>query len=578
MQALLDWFDDRTGYRDIVREALYENIPGGSRWRYVWGSTLVLTFSVQLVTGVFLWMCYSPSAQTAWESVYYIEHEVQGGALVRGIHHFTAQAMVVLLVLHLWQVVVDGAYRAPREVNFWLGLILMQIVLGLSLTGYLLPWDQKGFWATEVATTIAGTVPLVGEHLQRLAVGGDEYGHHTLTRFFALHAGILPGLLILFLALHIYVFRRHGLHYKAPKKNPDGTFWPDQILKDSVACLAVLAAVLFLVWYLGADLGAPADPANRYSAARPEWYFLFLFQFLKLFPGELEVVGAVFIPGAVMALLFLMPIVGRWKIGHGFNVALFFGLLAGALALTVLAVREDRNDLAYRNAVWEARQHAMLAQARAEKGIPASGAGAMMRTDPQDQALAIVTRQCLGCHSYTDHEGHGFQPEQPAAPNLYGFRSPAWIAGLLDPEKIVGPHYFGPTRLKEGEMAGFVRGDLRKMAPADIDKIVAALAAEAGYPLDGKDQALVDEGRELIKDDSKGCAQCHQFHDAGSPGSAPILTGWHSREWTIRMIRDPNHEDFYGHLDAPEQKMPAFEERLSPATIGHIADWLRGEW
>src|SRR5688572_18407399 len=131
MKKLLDWLDDRTGYREIVREALYESIPGGSRWRYVWGSTLVFTFSVQLITGLFLWMCYSPSAQTAWESVYYIQQEMRGGDWLRGIHHFTAQAMVVLLAFHLLQVVYDKAYKAPREVNFWLGLVLMLIVLGL---------------------------------------------------------------------------------------------------------------------------------------------------------------------------------------------------------------------------------------------------------------------------------------------------------------------------------------------------------------------------------------------------------------------------------------------------------------
>src|SRR5271155_721188 len=131
---LLDWLEDRTGYRHLVNEALYERVPGGARWRYVWGSTLVFTFSVQLVTGLFLWMSYSPSSQTAWESVYYLQSEMLLGWLLRGIHHFTAQAMIVLLVLHLMQVIIDGAYKAPREVNFWLGLILMQIVLGLSLT------------------------------------------------------------------------------------------------------------------------------------------------------------------------------------------------------------------------------------------------------------------------------------------------------------------------------------------------------------------------------------------------------------------------------------------------------------
>src|SRR6202008_1005048 len=113
MRQLIHWLDNRTGIRDFIYEALYESIPGGARWRYVWGSTLVFTFSVQVITGLFLWMGYSPSAQTAWESVYYIQHDMQGGWLLRGVHHFTAQAMVILLVLHMLQVVVDGAYRAP---------------------------------------------------------------------------------------------------------------------------------------------------------------------------------------------------------------------------------------------------------------------------------------------------------------------------------------------------------------------------------------------------------------------------------------------------------------------------------
>ena len=347
MKALWNWLDSRTGARSLVHEALYERIPGGARWRYVWGSTLAFAFFVQLVTGVFLWMSYSPSAQTAWESVYYIQYETQGGWLLRGLHHFMAQAMVVLLVLHLMQVVIDGAYRAPREVNFWLGLILMQIVLALSLTGYLLPWDQKGYWATRVATNLLSVVPLVGSPLQQLVVGGADYGHHTLTRFFALHAGVLPGLLVLILILHVVLFRRHGITARQPLKRPEATFWPDQLLKDAVACLAVLAVVLLLClhpldWFsggapaepgaLGAELGAPADAANQYSAARPEWYFLFLFQFLKLFEGQGErgeLLGAVVIPSLVLLVLFLMPFFGRWNLGHRFNVALVLILLCG---------------------------------------------------------------------------------------------------------------------------------------------------------------------------------------------------------------------------------------------------------
>jgi ubiquinol-cytochrome c reductase cytochrome b subunit len=211
MKQMFDWLDQRVGWRKLTREALYENVPGGSRWRYVWGSTLMFCLMVQIITGIFLWLNYAPSSQTAWESVYYIQDQMTGGWLLRGIHHMTAHAMIVLLALHLMQVVIDGAYKAPRELNFWTGLILLQIVMGLSLTGYLLPWDQKGFWATKVATNLLAAVPWVGPELQKLVIGGTDYGHHTLTRFFALHAGVLPGAMIALIVGHVMLFRRHGL-------------------------------------------------------------------------------------------------------------------------------------------------------------------------------------------------------------------------------------------------------------------------------------------------------------------------------------------------------------------------------
>jgi ubiquinol-cytochrome c reductase cytochrome b subunit len=247
MSRFLNWLDHRTGIRAISHAALYEHIPGGARWRYVWGSTLSFCFFVQVITGFVLWGAYSPSAQTAWESVYYIQHQMTLGWLLRGVHHFTAQLMIILMAIHFVQVVVDGAYRAPREINFWLGLVLMQIVLGLALTGYLLPWDQKGYWATQVATSMISLVPLIGHELQQLVVGGDKFGHHTLTRFFALHAGVLPTLLAIFLTLHVLLFRRHGLTVRQPDRAPDTTLWPEQLLRDAAACLGVAIVVLVMV-------------------------------------------------------------------------------------------------------------------------------------------------------------------------------------------------------------------------------------------------------------------------------------------------------------------------------------------
>jgi quinol-cytochrome oxidoreductase complex cytochrome b subunit/mono/diheme cytochrome c family protein len=356
LNQFLDWFDHRTGHRGLVHDTLFELIPSGARFRYITGSMLVFAFVTQVITGLFLWMAYSPSSQTAYESVYYIQHEMTGGWLLRGVHHFMAQAMVVVMALHLLQVVWDGAYRQPREFNHWLGLILLQLVLGLGLTGYLLPWDQKGYWATNVATNLATLVPLVGKDLQQLAVGGNAYGHHTLTRFFAMHAGVLPILLVIVLAGHIALFRRHGITAKITRGRPDEYFWPKQVLFDSIGCLALLAIVLLCVVHFdlgglvtgrlpdehrGAELGAPADPSEQYSAARPEWYYLFLFQLLKYFPGSSEIIGALVIPGAVMTIFVLMPFIGYFNIGHRFNQAFTVLVLLAAVGLTGIALAED---------------------------------------------------------------------------------------------------------------------------------------------------------------------------------------------------------------------------------------------
>ena len=592
MKSVLVWLDERTGYKKIVHEALYENVPGGARWRYVWGSTLTFTLVVQFITGIFLWMAYSPSSQTAWESVYYIQHEMTGGWLLRGIHHFTAQAMNVLLVLHLMQVIIDGAYKAPRELNFWFGLLLLVLVLGLSLTGYLLPWDQKGYWATKVATNIMAITPVIGPQLQRLVLGGSEYGHHTLTRFFALHAGVLPGAIIVLLTAHIYLFRRHGLTAKQPLRKPDAKFWPDQVLKDAVACLAVLAAVLFLILLPrlsglepGAELGSPADPSENYSAARPEWYFLFLYQFLKYFPGGTEIWGAIIIPGAVMLFLFLMPFLGKWKLGHRFNLGFLIVMFIGIGALTFLATAEDRREANYQLAVRSANRDAErvkeLARAR---GIPPTGAVSLLREDAFTQGPKIFAKNCASCHRYDGHDGVGrIVKEAPKASDLKGFASRAWLSGLLDPAKVDSRQYFGGTKFKEGKMVKFVKKEVPRLMTDQPDKlrmIITALSAEAQLKAqrggDQKDLELINKGRDLLKKGSP-CVDCHQFQNKDEDATGPDLTGYGSREWLIGIITNPSHIRFYGKRN---DRMPAFgdEKILDAGSIDLVADWLRGDW
>ncbi len=594
--VLFDWLDHRTGCRKVLHSALYENVPGGARWRYVWGSTLTFALAVQFITGVFLWMAYSPSSQTAWESVYYIQDVMTGGWLLRGLHHYTAQLMIILLALHLMQVVIDGAYKAPREVNFWFGVILLQLVLALSLTGYLLPWDQKGFWATKVATNLVAAVPLVGPGLQRIIIGGPDYGHHTLTRFFALHAGFIPGLIIALLTGHIYLFRRHGLTAKQPLNKPDAAFWPDQVLRDAVACLAVLATVLFLILRhrlfsspgpLGAELGAPANPTEPFSAARPDWYFLFLFQFLKFFPGGTELWGAIVIPGFFMLLIFLMPFIGRWQLGHRFNLGLLYCLLAGAGLLTYLAIAEDRHNPNYQIAVRQADRESERVRflASSPNGIPPEGAGSLLSNDPLTQGPKLFAQRCAGCHRYDGHDGTGNVPTDPqGASDLKGFASREWLSGLLDPAKISTTNYFGATKFRDGKMAAkFVKKEVANFSAeqkANLIKVIDAVSAEAQLDgqraMDKRDAAIIQEGRNLLSTETK-CTDCHQFHKPDDSVTAPDLTGYGSREWLIKFISDPGQPAFYG---ARNDRMPAFGSKqiLSQREIGLIADWLRGEW
>jgi ubiquinol-cytochrome c reductase cytochrome b subunit len=622
MSRFLNWLDHRTGIREITHAALYEHIPGGARWRYVWGSTLSFCFFVQVITGFILWGAYSPSAQTAWESVYYIQHQMTGGWLLRGVHHFTAHVMVILLVVHFVQVVVDGAYRAPREINFWLGLILMQIVLGLALTGYLLPWDQKGYWATQVATSMLSLVPVIGHELQQLVVGGNSFGHHTLTRFFALHAGVLPTLLAVFLALHVALFRRHGLTVRNPDRGPDATFWPEQLLRDGVACLGVAIVVLVMVLWSnshpesssmtthGAELGAPANPAEAYSAARPETYFLFLYQLLKYLETFDPVVGAVIVPGLVMLSLFLMPFIGRWQLGHRFNIVWTLALLIGAAVLTAMALYNDRSGNTpqsqhYLAAVAEAEEHAHRAVelAGSPNGIPPSGALSLLTQDPKTQGPKLFKQHCASCHSHAPPSsdeilGQGanvIRAEKPSASNLWKFGSREWVVGILDPKKIASLDYFGATTHKEGEMAVWVteniaaklaelKGDELKAFQRKVQDVTFTLANESGLlgPLDAEKTARVEAGKKAMVEEFV-CIDCHKFHDHGDLGLAPELTRYASPDWLTAFISNPAHERFYPETN---DRMPAFVQdpqnpnanRITPDELSLLISWLRGQW
>ena len=580
IKGIMDWIDDRSGIRGLVKEALYEKVPGGARWRYVWGSCLTFVFFTQVVTGTLLWMFYAPSAQTAWESVYFLQYHVAGGWFLRGVHHYMAQAMIVLLVLHLMQVVIDGAYKAPRELNFWFGILMMGVTLALSLTGYLLPWDQKGYWATAVATNLMAEVPLIGTALQKIVVGGSEYGHHTLTRFFALHAGVLPATLVALVVAHIYLFRKHGIHVKEPRPKRDSYFWPDQVLKDAIACLAVLLAVVALtIYFRGAPLGPPADPSNEFPA-RPEWYFLFLFQLLKYVPAFW---GAVIIPAFLALWMFLTPFIGKSKGGHQFNVGFWWALIAGSVALTGMAISEDQANLKHGAAIeeanWQADRVIEIADSEGFHRLAQSPffvrthkIRAAVFSPPTVQAVTGITGMMVAVFRLMSHNP---PPTLPVSPVRNGSLNYLIMIIMFQKNTLGEPN----LRMERWHEKFWQSIPMRKRNCSQTSQDF--WLTELIYPMKrvwmrtpGRNFSLYYND-DLKFEDGRACIECHDI-DSEDEGSAPDLTGYGSREWLIAFIENPEDKRFYGKKN---DRMPCYgrDGKLKDEEIEILADWIRSQ-
>jgi quinol-cytochrome oxidoreductase complex cytochrome b subunit len=205
-----NWLDERLGWRKVWEAIFLRKVPK-LNWLYTLGSATLFVGLMQMFTGILLTIYYVPTPDHAYDSVQYITTQVPAGWLIRGVHHWGASAMVVLVVLHMIRVILYGAYKFPREVTWFSGVFLLLIVLGFGFTGYLLPWDQKSYWATTVGTRIAGVAPVIGESILRIMRGGEELTAITLARFFGTHVWVLPTALVLLVALHIYLVIRIGI-------------------------------------------------------------------------------------------------------------------------------------------------------------------------------------------------------------------------------------------------------------------------------------------------------------------------------------------------------------------------------
>lgn len=609
MNSLVTWIDDRTGIATAITRCASRLVPARSRWSSVWPSMIVFAFAVELITGMALWMYYSASAQTAWESVYYIEHEVAGGWLLRALHHYAGQLLVGLIGVYLIWMIASAGYRKPREFVFWMAVLMGLSSLGLLLTGDLLSWDQNSFWATQVRVKFLTLVPWIGGDLFKLAAGGPAFGHHTLTRFFALHAGVFSGVFLILLVVHQKLLRRAEAAELAQAGQVD-RYWPNQALRHGIGWFAVILVIGLLIAQhsyratantthpagetLGIGLGAPADPADAYAAARPEWAFLGLYELAHLFPGDAipglgvswKFVPIFVIPTCLVLFVLAIPLIGKTRLGHWLNIAATAALLVGTIGLSAMTLAADRANASHQQALAESAEaaHRAIELAQAPSGIPVTGALTLLRTDPKVQGPKLFRQHCASCHDYLDDQGKGIRAEESSAPNLYAFASEQWITGFLDRKQISGPRYFGNTAFKDGEMVDFVNSTLKELLDdeelqEEFPKMVKALAAESKR---GPDSTKVDEDTVFLFEDFT-CTDCHKFHTSGSLGAAPDLTGYGSRDWLVGIISNPAHKRFYRDNN---DRMPAYAENadspenniLTADQIGMLADWLRGEW
>jgi cytochrome b6 len=346
LSAARDWARDRLALDDLAHLASKKQVPV-HRYTifYYFGGMALFLFLVQVATGILLILYYRPSSTEAFESVQYMMADVPFGWLIRSIHSWGANLFVGVVFIHAISVFFLKAYRAPREMSWVTGAVLLFLALGFGFSGYLLPWNTLAYFATKVGTDVPAQVPVVGHLLSRILRGGSDVTGATLSRFYGIHVAILPAITTALLGIHLLLVQRQGMSVprKAEAKGRLRTmsFVPDFLLRDMVGWLAAVGVLAALAAFLPWELGVKADPfAPAPAGIRPEWFFLWTFQGLKYLPAT--VLG---IPGETLGVLLLGGIAGVFvaipfldrKLARAWDVAVI-ALLVGAAILTVLSL------------------------------------------------------------------------------------------------------------------------------------------------------------------------------------------------------------------------------------------------
>lgn len=512
---VVQWLEERTGLPSAIEHFLMEDIPESAGWHQVFGSVALFSFLIQVFTGILLALNYAPTPGEAWSSVRYIMTELTGGPLIRGLHHWGASIMIVVVVLHMVQAFLWGAYKKPREATWMLGVVLLLLTLAYGLTGYLLPWDNRAYWGTIVATQIGASVPGAGPWVQRLLGSEQGIGVVTFARFYAVHVLLLPPATFLLIGLHVYLVRKHGITPAAGDVAPKKKFFPGQVMKDTVAIFITFAILFTLAVTVRVPLERMADPTDTSYIPRPDWYFLFLFQMLKFFEGSLELLGTVILPTLAIAALILTPFIDRGRATLVRKRTLAMGVVAlaaiGWTGLTVAAVRSTPPS--------------------AEVDVTlTAGPEEWQQLSPVELAGASIFKSeaCAGCH--TGSSGLG-----PELLSRLKARTPEWLTEHVTHPKPESAESSGLPRAQIASVVAF----LQKLTPDSAQSLEKAPAS-----------AL--EGAAIYQ--KFQCGACHQANGVGQK-LGPVLNGLagrRSREWIEEHFVDPQKM-------SPGTTMPAYK-------------------
>ena len=447
------WLQNRLNIEAIWRALFVRKIPFGVNLLYTLGFVSLALFMVQALTGTVLALYYSASPDHAYDSVEYLMTEVPFGPVIRGIHHWGASAMVIVVVVHMLVTFGMGAYKYPREVTWWVGVLLFAITFAFGFTGYLLPWDEKAYWATTVGTNMAGTVPAIGGFIEGVLRGGSQLGALTLTRFYAFHVLVLPMALVTLAGIHLFLVVWQGVsvppglwdravsRYRGSKGSPSAPetdveyhavyeefkvrgrrFFPDLVVEDVLVSAVVILIVIAFAVVFGTPLEGQADPTNTGYVPRPEWYFLFLFELLKYFPGNLEWVGVVVLPGLFFVFLFLLPFLDR-----GPRRLPRYRPLSTAIAVLSITI------IAFLTFRAVQTTPPALAENRAER---------LTATEVLGREL-LAAQGCTSCHVINGQGGS----VGPSLDGIAARRGPAYIHSYIENPKSLNPNASMPSFL-----------------------------------------------------------------------------------------------------------------------------------